>query len=183
MAVWTSHVAGSRGVSSTAQMGESAGTEGAIQITGTPTSGGDNASVMNGGTALNTWAGFSSYDLTATRALYPLPAPSLTVSNVGGVPQVSWSALVGATSYDVLFTINTRDTDEFRNIYVYDDDYPLGNTTGTSWLDTDRTYTGTSSCFYSGAWGTTRETYRYRVTANFPNGTRVTSILAPVAQC
>lgn len=44
-----------------------------IGITGTPNSGSnpDPNSVMNGGTALNSWGGFSSYDLIAVRTLYP----------------------------------------------------------------------------------------------------------------
>lgn len=48
---------------------ESAG----IGITGTPNTGTnpDPNSVMNGGTALNSWVGFSNYDLIAVRNLYP----------------------------------------------------------------------------------------------------------------
>jgi len=42
---------------------------GAIQIPGTPTS--DQNSVMNGGTALNLWNGFSTYDIIAAQTLYP----------------------------------------------------------------------------------------------------------------
>ena len=44
----------------------------AIQIDGTPLT--DNNSVMNGGTALNIWAGFSPWDVVAIQALYP-PCP------------------------------------------------------------------------------------------------------------
>lgn len=45
----------------------------AIGITGTPNTGTnpDPNSVMNGGTALNSWVGFSNYDLIAVRTLYP----------------------------------------------------------------------------------------------------------------
>jgi hypothetical protein len=50
-------------------LGESTG----IGISGTPNSGSDPDpnSVMNGGTALNSWNGFSTYDVVAIRALYP----------------------------------------------------------------------------------------------------------------
>jgi len=165
------------------QMGETAGTDGAIQISGTPVSGGDNASVMNGGTALNTWAGFSSYDVTATSALYPLPAPSVTVSNVSGVPEVSWSALVGATSYDVVYNINLRQTIG-GHVYVWNSNSSLWNTTGTSWLDSGSVYTGVSTCFTSYPDGSSeQETHSYRVTAHFPNGSQTTSVLSQAAQC
>ncbi|MGJ1192755.1 MULTISPECIES: M57 family metalloprotease [Sphingobacterium] len=43
--------------------------QGAIQISGTPSS--DPNSVMNGGTALNLWNGFSNYDIVAAQTLYP----------------------------------------------------------------------------------------------------------------
>ncbi|MGB3182118.1 MAG: M57 family metalloprotease [Cyclobacteriaceae bacterium] len=63
-----------------ASRGETAGTVGAIQVPGTPTS--DGSSVMNGGTALNSWAGFSSYDQIGVRNLYPEPScPTQTVSS------------------------------------------------------------------------------------------------------
>ncbi|NQX43468.1 hypothetical protein HQN84_31755 [Pedobacter steynii] len=42
---------------------------GAILIPGTPSA--DAGSVMNGGTALNSWNGFSSYDVVAINNLYP----------------------------------------------------------------------------------------------------------------
>lgn len=45
------------------------GESGGITIPGTPTS--DNASVMNGNTANNSWQGFSTYDIVAIKTLYP----------------------------------------------------------------------------------------------------------------
>jgi Dual-action HEIGH metallo-peptidase len=48
--------------------GEIAGTDGANQVFGTPAV--DPASVMNGGTALNNWAGFSNPDIAAVRSVY-----------------------------------------------------------------------------------------------------------------
>ncbi|HLM68193.1 MAG TPA: M57 family metalloprotease [Longimicrobium sp.] len=167
------------------QNGESAGTEGAVHIPNTPTSGNATGSVMNGGTALNSWAGFAASDLTATRSLYPLPAPSVSVTNNGGYPQLSWGALVGASSYDVVHTVaysyNNRTTYES---YSWTDEYPLGNTTGTSFLDSSNIYTGVSFCSYNdGYGGIERYTYRYRVTATFANGTSTATVAAPVAQC
>lgn len=47
---------------------------GGNQIPGTPAS--DPNSVMNGGTALYTWAGFSSYDIIAAQYLYPWSNPT-----------------------------------------------------------------------------------------------------------
>ncbi|MGJ1438033.1 MULTISPECIES: M57 family metalloprotease [Sphingobacterium] len=43
--------------------------DGASLITGTPQQ--DGSSVMNGGTALNLWNGFSQYDILATQTIYP----------------------------------------------------------------------------------------------------------------
>lgn len=51
------------------QLNESANPNGANLIPGTPSS--DPSSVMNGGTALNSFAGLSSYDLLAVSYLYP----------------------------------------------------------------------------------------------------------------
>ncbi|HEU0054173.1 MAG TPA: M57 family metalloprotease, partial [Longimicrobium sp.] len=93
------------------QMGESASPEGANHVYGTPTSGNATGSVMNGGTALNSWAGFATSDLTAVRSRYPIPGPgTLSVTNSGGNPLVSWGAVSGATSYTVslitFYTVN-----------------------------------------------------------------------------
>ncbi|RRT94047.1 MULTISPECIES: M57 family metalloprotease [Empedobacter] len=49
--------------------GEGAGSVGANQIPGSPTS--DSNSVMNGGTALNSWKGFSNWDIFSVKYLYP----------------------------------------------------------------------------------------------------------------
>lgn len=61
-----------------ASRGESVGSIGANYIPETPIN--DNLSVMNGGTALNSWIGFSNFDVTALRNIYPAltascPAP------------------------------------------------------------------------------------------------------------
>jgi len=153
------------------QQGESASTVGAVHIFGTPTSGNATGSVMNGGTALSSWAGFAASDLTAVRSIYPLPAPGITgVTNSGGYPLITWNAAPGATSYTVtLITYNTLDgqyQNRFFNI--------LTTTTGTSYLDMDNAWTGESTCssgYYDDLYGgETGHWYEYSVQANYPNG-------------
>lgn len=174
------------------QNGESAGPEGAVHVGGTPTSGNDPGSVMNGGTALTSWAGFSAADLAATTALYPagaplpppvsqaLPQPVLSVSNSGGHPLITWTAPPGATSYFVFLleretlVTKTLPAPEPKDYYT-----SLGSTSGTSFLDTTRAYTGKSMCSGSGV----RYTYQYMVTALFPDGTSTNSYFAPVGPC
>jgi hypothetical protein len=167
------------------QLGESAGTEGANHIFGTPTSGNATGSVMNGGTALNSWAGFASSDLTAVRARYPLPAPpSLSVTNSNGTPLISWGAASGATGYTVsLITFNTANGNYQNHYYT-----TLGTTTGTSYLDVNNAYTGVYECNYD--WGWNGETYgawyEYAVQANYANGSSPilnARIYAPMAPC
>ena len=150
------------------QQGESAGVEGAVHIFGTPTSGNDPGSVMNGGTALNAWAGFSAADLTAVRSIYPLPGPtSLTVTNSGGHPLISWTAAAGATSYTIqLITYNT-----YNGQYQSRSFSTVGTTTGTSYL-TNHTWTGEYSCSsgYDEQFGERGKWFEYSVQANYPNG-------------
>jgi hypothetical protein len=153
------------------QQGESAGTEGAVHIYGTPTSGNATGSVMNGGTALNSWAGFAASDLTAVRAIYPLAGPSsYTVTNSGGYPLISWSAVTGATSYTItLITYNTIDG-QYQNRFFN----TLATTTGTSYLDTDHPWTGSFQCssgYYDDLYGgEPGHWYEYSIKVNYPNG-------------
>lgn len=153
----------------------------------------DPASVMNSGGFFGgcqpiiqapDWAGLSTYDQAAVRYLYPLPKPVLSVTNVGGTPRVNWSALSGATSYSVVFYVNwlysNKATGEHGNT---EDPYPLGSTTGTSWLDTGRSYTGATFCDWSYGLETSRESYKYHVTAHFTTGTSFAFINAPVGEC
>ena len=178
------------------QNGESAGTDGAVHVPNTPTSGGDPGSVMNGGTAGNAWAGFSAADLTAVRTLYPVPASppppppavpamgTITVTNSGGHPLLTWSAVSGAVSYSVVLieteTQTNRQTAQ-STTYVYD--HPLGSTPGSSFLDSARPYTGTQMCSYSAYPVVHRLTYRYEVTAVFADGRSTSTVPAPVAAC
>jgi hypothetical protein len=167
------------------QMGETAGTVGANHVYGTPTSGNATGSVMNGGTALNSWAGFASSDVTAVRARYPLQGPSgISVTNSNGTPLISWNAASGATGYTVsLITFNTTNGN-YQNHYFT----TLGTTIGTSYLDTGNTYTGVYECNYDWGWeGQTQGMwYEYAVQATYTKGTSPilnVRIYAPIAQC
>ena len=172
------------------QMGESAGTEGAVHVPNTPTSGNDPGSVMNGGTALNSWAGFSAGDLTAARTLYPVPPPPATVAvtNSGGYPLISWVAVPGATSYTVrlvttFFWTTWRGDTSRRSFWE-----TKGTTTGTSFLDTSRTYSGEIHCTWPadypyGPNDTYTEYYEYAVVAQLASGTSTQRVYAPVGEC
>ena len=167
------------------QQGESAGTVGANHVFGTPTSGNATGSVMNGGTALNSWAGFASSDLTAVRARYPLPGPSgLSVTNSNGIPLISWNAASGATGYTVsLITFNTSNGNYTNHYYS-----TLGTTAGTSFLDESNSYTGVYECNYDIGWGgeTQGAWYEYAVQAHYAKGTSpilYSRIYAPIAFC
>jgi hypothetical protein len=111
-------------------------------------------------------------------------APTVTVTNSGGYPLLSWSALSGATSYSVVLveteTQTNRQTAESTSTSW---ESPLGSTTGTSFLDSAHPYTGGSLCSYTAYPIVTRVTYRYRVTATYASGTATTSVSAPVAPC
>jgi hypothetical protein len=151
------------------QMGESAGAEGAVHIWNTPTSGNASGSVMNGGTALNSWAGFAASDLTAVRSIYPLPGISwYSLTNSGGHPLISWNAVPGATSYSVeLITYDTQNGQYQRRYFS-----PLATITATSYHATEHTYTGVYECTsYEDPWGGTYGAwYEYAIFVNYPNG-------------
>lgn len=112
------------------------------------------------------------------------PAPSPTVTNSGGYPLISWSALAGATSYSVVLR-NQRTLIDKATLatQTQDFDYPLGSTTGTSFLDSAHPYTGKSRCTSYGTYTTVWTMYTYRVTATFPDGTTTGTVTAPVAPC
>jgi len=165
------------------QLGETAGTEGAIQVTGTPTSGNDANSVMNGGTALNSWIGFSTYDQTAVRALYWLPTvSSLSVTNSGGYPLISWSAPLDATSFTVRLINYNSVNGNYQNRFFS----PLGTTTGTSLLDSENPYTGLhDKCGVEGPDGNIYGGwYEYGIVAQYANGSsNEARIYAPIGEC
>ncbi len=140
---------------------------------------------MNGGTALNSWAGFASSDVTAVRARYPLPGPSgLSVTNSNGTPLISWNAASGATGYTVsLITFSTANGSYQNHNYS-----TLGTTTGTSYLDGGNSYTGVYECNYDMGWGgvTQGAWYEYAVQATYAKGTSpilYARIYALIASC
>jgi hypothetical protein len=159
------------------------------QIPNTPTS--DPASVMNSGDAFGgcppaapSWSGFSSYDITAVRYLYPHPRAVLTVSNSGGYPLLSWSPIPGAVSYSVEL-LKTFTEKYNRTTSSWTDYYAVGSTTGTSLLDSARPYTGKWYCTvtYSLTHSTTTR-YHYKITTHYSNGYSVAApVEAPVAPC
>ncbi|HKP77434.1 MAG TPA: M57 family metalloprotease [Longimicrobiaceae bacterium] len=165
------------------QLGETAGTEGAIQVTGTPTSGNDANSVMNGGTALNSWIGFSTYDQTAVRALYWLPTvSSLSVTNSGGSPLIGWSAPLDATSFTVRLINYNSVNGNYQNRFFS----PVGTTTGTSLLDSENAYTGLhDKCGVEGPDGNIYGGwYEYGIVAQYANGSSAEArIYAPIGEC
>ncbi len=152
------------------QQGETAGVEGAVHISGTPTSGNAGGSVMNGGTALNSWAGFASSDLTAVRSLYPLPAPVPSTSNPSTSVVVSWAAVPGASSYQL------RHMDRFATYNGYENrgyEYVgQGNwvTVYATTYDTGLTWTGESYCYQQIGYDENTTESWYEVRAVFANG-------------
>lgn len=111
-------------------------------------------------------------------------APTVTVTNSGGDPLISWGALSGAVGYTVQYvesrTIIVKATFDTRN---EESVTTLVRTTGTSHLDTPRTYTGDSQCTSYGTFETRMTWYRYRVTAHYSTGDASTVVAAPVSPC
>lgn len=117
----------------------------------------------------------------AALTVYPNPVPS--VGNSGGQPLVSWSALAGATSYDVTLAISWSCSNRGTGAYNSGvDSAYVGTTTGTSVLDA-AAYTGVSFCNTTYGYEIYRETWRYRVTAHFADGTSTGTAFAPIADC
>jgi hypothetical protein len=111
-------------------------------------------------------------------------APTVTVTNSGGDPLISWSPLSGATGYTVEYQENqtiiikaTFETEQRQYAST------IANTTGTSHLDTPRTYTGDIMCTSYGTFETRTTRYRYVVTAHYLTGSASTIAPAPVSPC
>ncbi|HEX2220629.1 MAG TPA: hypothetical protein VHG35_17655 [Gemmatimonadales bacterium] len=104
-------------------------------------------------------------------------APTVTVTNSGGYPLISWGALAGATSYSVvhkarwIVLLNGRP-------YASNSTRSVGSTTGTSLIDSF-SYTGVSQC----VWEDETVRHEYVVTATFSSGTSTTTVAAPIAEC
>jgi hypothetical protein len=161
---------------------------GAVHIWGTPGTGGDPGSVMNGGTALNAWAGFSANDRIATARLYPLPTVTgANATDFGGQVRLTWSPVVGATSYSVQRVEERTQDDFYANTVTttVTEGTLVTGITGTT-FDTGAAWTGVSSCLWSMGWQTSDMSgYWYRVTAHFPTGDSPmhTSVAASDATC
>lgn len=113
-------------------------------------------------------------------ARHNVASTSLAVTNSGGHPLVSWTAVPGATSYTVrLVTILvfTHGSQRLRT--------DLATTTGTSYLDTSRFYTGDYSCpRYDEGIGSWTERYQYVVVSHLATGgTSMQSVDAPIGEC
>jgi hypothetical protein len=153
------------------KLGESAGYEGAVHIWNTPTSGNASGSVMNGGTALNSWAGFAASDLTAVRAIYPLPAPAVSATSPTGTVLLTWDPVPGASYYQVRRYETFREYNGYENwSYESSNISPWVDVYGTSY-DTGATWTGISDCYYNSGYTEYNNYYNYEVRAVFPNGT------------
>jgi hypothetical protein len=137
--------------------GESAGTIGAVHITGTPT-GADNSSVMRSGlSSWPYWSSFSTYDQVANRYLYPGPAPTFTSQGFDGAnhPQFAWSSVSNASHYAVtewvyywefiLYDPQVSSTNGYWGWQAY-----YGGETsayGTSHTDSNATANSSGSCY------------------------------------
>lgn len=113
-----------------------------------------------------------------------LDAPVVTVTNSGGYPLISWSAVPGATSYSVVLQ-KTRTLIDKATFATQTEtwDYPLGSTSGTSFLDTSNAYTGKPRCTSYGTYTTVWLRYQYTITATSATETSSTTVPAPVGPC
>ncbi|HEX6040299.1 hypothetical protein [Longimicrobium sp.] len=111
------------------------------------------------------------------------PAPVVSVTNSGGHPLISWSALTGATRYDVAQLV-TGMMDNFQTMEhrQWTDTIPLYSGTSTSYLDAYSTWTSALMCTATVGDERYRWYYHYLVTATFANGTSSTQVLGR-AQC
>ena len=142
-------------------MPESAGSIGAVQITGTPQT--DDQSVMNQCQPSTSFNGFSYYDRIAVRYLYPGYGPVSQVIANNSPPLVSWAPMGDAIAYDV-----------YRQRYCGSmcldplsewADEAVVRVTGTSWLDEE------TGAVYGGSNSMCNGWLRYYVRAVFPNNT------------
>jgi hypothetical protein len=105
-------------------------------------------------------------------------APTVTVTDSGGYPLISWGALAGATSYSVVHKARWVQLINGRP-YASTTTRLVGSTTGTSLTDITFGYTGVSQCIYEDE----TQRHEYVVTATFASGTSTTTVDAPIAEC
>ena len=148
------------------QLGDSENPVGAHQIAGTPPS--DYYSVMNGGTANRDWEGFSYYDRTAIRTLFP-GGPRTPTGNIdeSGHPVLSWPSYTDAVSYRVALQYYASQFDEYGNEWQVSGGWDIGTTSGNSLVDYNRTANGPISCPGMSA----GYNYGYTVVITYADGT------------
>jgi hypothetical protein len=113
---------------------------------------------------------------------------TVTVTNSGGYPLVSWSPVAGATSYTVNLVTTWFHTTWRGDTAKRSFRQAKGSTTGTSLLDTSRVYSGDISCtrpadYPYGPNDTYTEYYEYEVVAQLAGGTSTQRAYAPVGEC
>jgi Dual-action HEIGH metallo-peptidase len=143
--------------------------DGATQVSGTPAT--DAISVMNAATGGHSWTGFSPYDSTAAMIVYPTPS-TITESNSGGFPKLSWASARGATSVDVQIEVVSQEVDDSYQWFTTADNYleavPI-STTATSFVDSAHPWAGAECSDPSNFPYPDQRTF-YRVTFRFPRG-------------
>lgn len=155
---------------------------GGVHVSGTPTGGGDPASVMN--TSFTSLT-LSDYDRIAARRMYPLPPPQVSVVSSGGYPLISWTLPPGATGqYTVRLLHNRYDRYGRLPPETVNEESTLTSGSGTaSWLDMAHPFTGTSSCSTMTTSYTRKEAWLYEVIIQYPNGASGATASAPVGSC
>jgi hypothetical protein len=105
--------------------------------------------------------------------------PTVTVTNSGGYPLITWSGVSGAANY----TINLITFYAINGQYQGHSPAYLVNTTSTSYLDTDHPWTGTYECVHEEdhAGDTLTVWYEYEIVTHFSNGTSSVRHFAPIA--
>ncbi|WP_420128226.1 M57 family metalloprotease [Longimicrobium sp.] len=153
-----------------------------LHVYGTPYSGGDDASVMN---ARLEDRHLSAYDRKAAQTMYPLPPPVVTVVNDGGHPRVTWTYPFGATGAFAVRLLHNRYERAGRlPPETINEEWVLGSGSGLVTLhDTQRSWTGTSSCSVMTTTYTRKEAWLYEVVIQYPNGGSLATASAPVGSC
>lgn len=137
----------------------------------------DDASVMNGGTALEEWAGFSFYDKWATRYKFTGYGPQPTGWLNGTVANISWAAVTDAVQYQVYYRSYHYGCTHGMCAWLPSDTL-LGSTTGGSWADTTHTASSTTTACDGDGFSSANPTgvASYYVKVLFPNAPGTSSV-------